>query len=82
MHISDETFNDMLALFEPGEIPAGMSREEVRQHIENFVDLVELLIQPLPEEITQLTQHLSDAQEASSPEPLCSEEVQVTADYD
>lgn len=81
MRLSDQAFNDMLDLFEPEDIPTGMSMEEVRQHIENFVDLVELLIQPLPEELSQLTQHLSDAPEAFSPEPSPSEETQATADH-
>uniref|UniRef100_E6QWS1 Uncharacterized protein n=1 Tax=mine drainage metagenome TaxID=410659 RepID=E6QWS1_9ZZZZ len=48
MRISDETFKELLACFDPKDIPADMSREELRQRLENFVDLVALVMQPLP----------------------------------
>ena len=46
MKITDEEYKEILACFDPKDIPADPI--EARQAIEDFVDLVELLSQPLP----------------------------------
>lgn len=46
MKIDDEDFEELLALFGPENVPEDPL--EARQVIENFVDLVELLMRPLP----------------------------------
>lgn len=48
MWLSDDEFAAFIADVDPREIPADISETELRQHIENLVDLVELLMQPLP----------------------------------
>lgn len=48
MRISDERFENMLACFDPVNIPADMGREELRQRLETFVDLVALVMRSLP----------------------------------
>lgn len=46
MRITDAEYEELLALFPKKSIPADPT--EARQAIENFVDLVELLMKPLP----------------------------------
>ena len=46
MRINDADYEELLTLFNPDEIPP--DPVEARQAIENFVDLVELLMRPLP----------------------------------
>lgn len=46
MRIEDTDFEEILALFNQEDIPADPT--EARQAVENFVDLVELLMRPLP----------------------------------
>ena len=46
MKIGDSDFEEIRALFPQEDIPADPT--EARQAIENFVDLVELLMRPLP----------------------------------
>jgi len=46
MRIDDADYEEMLALFPKESIPTDPT--EARQAIENFVDLVELLMKPLP----------------------------------
>ncbi|HUX65790.1 MAG TPA: hypothetical protein VMV42_01460, partial [archaeon] len=46
MKIDDTDFEEILALLPKGSIPADPT--QARQAVENFVDLVEILMQPLP----------------------------------
>jgi hypothetical protein len=46
MRLDDEEYKELLALCNPEDIPGDPA--EARQAIENFVDLVELLMRPLP----------------------------------
>jgi hypothetical protein len=46
MRLDDKDFEELLALCNPDEVPN--DPVEARQAIENFVDLVELLMRPLP----------------------------------
>lgn len=46
MKIDDTDFGELLALFGPENVPENPL--EARQAIENFVDLIELLMRPLP----------------------------------
>jgi len=46
MRIDDTDFEEILALLPQENIPADPT--EARQAVENFVDLVELLMRPLP----------------------------------
>lgn len=46
MTITDEEFNGLLACFDPQNVPS--DPVAARQAMENFVDLVEVLIRPLP----------------------------------
>ncbi len=46
MKIDDEDFKEILACFDPKDVPD--DPEEARRAIRNFVDLVELLMRPLP----------------------------------
>ena len=46
MKITDEDFKEILACFDPKNVPDNLT--EARQVIENFVDLVEILMRPLP----------------------------------
>ena len=67
MRIDDEDFEEMLALLPKENVPADPL--EARQAIENFVDLVELLMRPLPlppAEGSSFRQPASDSPEPSS----------------
>ena len=46
MRIDDADYEELLALFPKESVPTNPT--EARQPIENFVDLVELLMRPLP----------------------------------
>jgi hypothetical protein len=46
MRLDDSDYEELLALFNPEDVPT--DPVEARQAIENFVDLVELLMRPLP----------------------------------
>jgi len=46
IRISDEEYEELLALCDPETIPSNPI--EARQALENFVDLVEILLRPLP----------------------------------
>jgi len=68
MRIDDTDFEEILALLGPENIPA--DPVEARQAVENFVDLVELLMRPLPlppAGSSTLRQLPLDHQEPSSP---------------
>jgi len=68
MKIDDADFEELLALFGPENVPE--DPVEARQAIENFVDLVELLMRPLPLPPaggSSFTQPSSDVPEPSSP---------------
>ncbi len=67
MKITDEDFKEILACFDPKNVPDNLT--EARQVIENFVDLVELLMKPLPLPLaggSSFKRHSSDLQESSS----------------
>lgn len=71
MPIDETDFEELLTLFNPEDIPSDPT--EARQAIENFVDLVELLMKPLllpPEGSSSFKQPSSDLPESSSPRPL------------
>ena len=46
MSIDDTDFEELLALLNHGDVPSDPTED--RQAVENFVDLVELLMRPLP----------------------------------
>ena len=70
MRIDDNDFEEILALLPKGSIPADPT--EARQAVENFVDLVELLMRPLPLPPavgTSFKPHSLDSPEPASPSP-------------
>jgi hypothetical protein len=46
MKITNEEFKELLACFDPKDVPK--NGEDARQAIENFVGLIELVSRPLP----------------------------------
>jgi hypothetical protein len=46
MRLSDEAFEDMLKCFDSKDIPA--DRAVARQALENFLDLLKIIMRPLP----------------------------------
>jgi len=46
MKIDDEAYKEILECFDPKDIPSDPT--EARAAIENFIDLVEILMKPLP----------------------------------
>ena len=46
MTITDQEFEELLSCFDPKDVPS--DPVEARQAVEKFVDLVELLMRPLP----------------------------------
>ena len=74
MNITDEEVEEILACFSPDEIPKDPPLE-ARAVIEQFVDLVELLMRPLPlppAGETSFKQPSSDSQEPASQLPRSS----------
>ncbi len=70
MRLNDKDFEEILALFNPEDVP--IDPTIARQAIENFVDLVELLMRPLPlppAGASSFKQPSSDLLEASSQSP-------------
>ncbi len=70
MRLNDKDFEEMLALFNPEDVPTDPTL--ARQAVENFVDLVELLMRPLPlppAGKTAVKLPSSDFPEASSQSP-------------
>lgn len=83
MRIDDEDYEELLGLFGSENIPADPT--EARQVIENFVDLVELLMRPLPLPPaggSSFTQPSSDSPEPSSPSLPPTEAIQGAQGHD